>query len=174
MRLSALTATIAATLLTSAPLHAKDAKDVLMPEDPQGLAFQNAVGFADAVIADDTVYLSGVVASPNPGETDLKPAYERAFARIGRTLERAGVGWDDVVDLTTFHTDLAAQINDFAEVKSRYIKAPFPAWTAIGIAALYEPIGVVEIKIVAQRAGDGEAIVARLDKVRVESTEQAR
>ncbi len=143
-----------AASIFAAPLQAKEAKDVLMPEDEKSLAFQSAVGFADAVIAGDMIYLSGVVASVNPEETGLTEAYERAFVRISKTLERAGVSWDDVVDLTTFHTDLAGQINEFAEVKNRYIKAPFPAWTAIGISTLFEPAGVTEIKIVARKAED--------------------
>ncbi len=146
-----ISATIAAATLAAAPLHAKDAKDVLMPEDAEALAFQTAVGYADAVIAGDTVYLSGVVAVPGPDETGGAAAYDRAFRRLEATLTRAGVSWDDVVDLTTFHTDLAGQINEFAEVKNRYIKVPFPAWTAIGISALYEPTALVEIKIVARK-----------------------
>ena len=141
-------------LAMAAPLQAKDAQDVLMPENPEAAAFQSAVGFADAVIAGDKIYLSGVIAAPRPGESDLKPAFTRAFDRIGRTLERAGVGWNDVIDLTSYHTDLQSSINDMVEVKNLYIKAPFPAWTAIGISALYEADGVVEIKIVAQRDGD--------------------
>ena len=141
-------------LAMAAPLQAKDAQDVLMPEDPEAAAFQSAVGFADAVIAGDKIYLSGVIAAPRPGESDLKPAFTRAFDRIGRTLERAGVGWNDVIDLTSYHTDLQSSINDMVEVKNLYIKAPFPAWTAIGISALYEADGVVEIKIVAQRGGE--------------------
>ena len=140
--------------MAAAPLQAKDAKDVIMPEDAENLAFQSAVGYADAVIAGDKVYLSGVIVAPAPGETDLKPAFTRAFDRIGRTLERAGGGWNDVVDLTSYHTDLRASINEMVEVKNRYIKAPFPAWTAIGISALYDADGVVEIKIVAQRRGE--------------------
>jgi len=140
--------------MAAPPLHAKDAKNVIMPEDAENLAFQSAVGYADAVIAGDKVYLSGVIVTPQPGESDLKPAFTRAFDRIGRTLERAGVGWDDVVDLTSYHTDLQGSINQMVEVKSRYVKAPFPTWTAIGISTLYEADGVVEIKVVAQLQGE--------------------
>ncbi len=53
----------------------------------------------------------------------------------------------------TYHTDLAGQIDEFFVVKNRYIKAPFPAWTALGVSSLYEPNGLVEIKIMA-RAGE--------------------
>lgn len=148
---NALWGAVTAISLAAAPLQAKDAKDVIMPENAEARAFQEAVGFADAVIAGDMVYLSGVVSVPAPDETDLTAAYERSFVRIGKTLARAGVTWDDVVDLTTYHTDLAGQINSFAAVKNNYVKAPFPAWTAIGISTLYEPTGVTEIKIVARK-----------------------
>lgn len=141
----------AATMLFVQPVAAREAKTVIMPTDAESLAFQNAVGFSDAVITGESIYLSGVVAAPKLGENGLGPAYERAFARLAETLKRAGADWDDVVDLTTFHTDLPGQISAFVEVKNRFIKAPFPAWTAIGISALYEPTAVTEIKIVARR-----------------------
>jgi enamine deaminase RidA (YjgF/YER057c/UK114 family) len=142
--------TILATGLLPATATARDPANVLMPENAEARAFQEAVGYATAVIAGDTIYLSGVVAGPAAGESDLAPGYERAFAHIAATLARAGASWDDVVDITTFHTDLAAHIDGFAAVKNRHVKAPFPAWTAIGVSRLYEPTAVVEIKVVAR------------------------
>lgn len=142
--------TILAAGLLPATATARDPANVLMPENPEARAFQEAVGYATAVIAGDTIYLSGVVAGPAKGESDLAPGYERAFAHIAATLARAGASWDDVVDITTFHTDLAAHIDGFAAVKNRHVKAPFPAWTAIGVSRLYEPTAVVEIKVVAR------------------------
>lgn len=79
------------------------------------------------------------------------PAFERVFVRIAEVLVRAGVGWDDVVDMTTFHTDLPAQIDAFVAVKNRHVKGPPPAWTAIGISRLYEPTAIVEVKVVARK-----------------------
>ncbi|WP_293843731.1 RidA family protein [Sphingopyxis sp.] len=142
--------TIFAAGLLPATAIARDPANVLMPENTEARAFQEAVGYATAVIAGDTIYLSGVVAGPAKGESDLAPGYERAFAHIAATLARAGASWDDVVDITTFHTDLAAHIDGFAAVKNRHVKAPFPAWTAIGVSRLYEPAAVVEIKVVAR------------------------
>lgn len=140
---------IAAAGLVAAPAAAREADKVLMSEHPQGRAFQESVGYADAVIAGDTIYLSGVVAGMAKGETDLAPGYDRAFTMIAATLARAGANWDDVVDMTTYHTDIGAHIDGFVAVKNKYVKAPFPAWTAIGVSRLYEPTAVVEIKVVA-------------------------
>ena len=140
-----------ATGLVAVPATAREADKVLMSENPQGRAFQEAVGYADAVIAGDTIYLSGVVAGQAKGEADLAPGYDRAFRMIAATLARAGASWDDVVDITTYHTDIGAHIDGFVAVKNKYVKAPFPTWTAIGVSRLYEPTAVVEIKVVARR-----------------------
>lgn len=135
----------------ASPAHARDAAQVIMPTDKGALAFQTENGYAQAIVAGDSIYLSGVVAGRAPGETDMKPGFDRAFAAIAEILKRAGASWDDVVDITTFHTDLDAQLADFSTVKNRYVKAPFPTWTAIGITRLYEPTALVEIKVVAHK-----------------------
>jgi enamine deaminase RidA (YjgF/YER057c/UK114 family) len=96
------------------------------------------------------VYLSRVVAGLRPGETDLKLAYERAFARIGKVLERSGASWDDVVDITSFHTDLTTQMPAIVAVKKTYMRDPPPAWTAIGVSRLIPNNGITEIKIIAR------------------------
>ncbi len=144
-------AAAALALPFAAPAAARQPADVIMPVDPQARAFQEEVGFADAVIAGDTVYLSGVVAAPREGEAGLEPAFERVFVRIAEVLARAGVGWDDVVEMTTFHTDIGGQIDAFVAVKNRHVKGPPPAWTAIGISRLYEPTAIVEVKVIARR-----------------------
>lgn len=140
-----------AGLIIAAPAAARDKANVLMPTDPQANAQQTQYGYAEAVRAGDMIYLSGVIAAPVAGEKNLVPAYERAFAHIESILKRAGVSWDDVVDITTYHTDIDAQISDIATVKNRYVKAPFPAWTAIQISRLFEPSGLTEIKVTAYK-----------------------
>lgn len=62
-RSAAATAMLGLTLL-AAPAFAREAGAVLMPDNPEARAFQEAVGYADAVIAGDTVYPSGVVVDP--------------------------------------------------------------------------------------------------------------
>jgi enamine deaminase RidA (YjgF/YER057c/UK114 family) len=142
---------ILAALLIASPAAAREKADVLMPVDPKANAQQSQYGYAEAVRAGDMIYLSGVVAGPAPGEKGLVPAYERAFAHIDSILKRAGASWDDVVDMTTYHTDIDAQIADIATVKNRYVRAPFPAWTAIQISRLFEPSAVTEIKVTAYK-----------------------
>lgn len=149
------TATLALALAASAAAaQAGEPKQTLMPENPEARAFQEFAGFSDAVIHGDTIHLSGVVAGPAPGETSLTPGYERAFARIDAILKRAGATWDDVLVFDTFHAGgkMREQIDALLPVKNRYIKAPFPTWTAVGVSELYEPSAVTEIRLVVRRS----------------------
>jgi enamine deaminase RidA (YjgF/YER057c/UK114 family) len=143
---------ILAALLLPSTAHAgsRQQATVLLSEDPQERRFQEDWGYADAVVSGDTVFLSGVVASLRPGETDLRLAYERAFAKMGAALKRSGASWDDVVDITSFHTDLTTQMPAIVAVKKKYIVGPPPAWTAIGVSRLIPNTGITEIKMVAK------------------------
>jgi enamine deaminase RidA (YjgF/YER057c/UK114 family) len=141
-----------ALLLLTSLAHAgarQDAK-VVMGSDPEEAKFQAEWGYASAIRVGDTIYLSGVVAGVRKGETDLTLGYERAFKEIGETLKSTGASWDDVIDITSFHTDLTTQMPAIIAVKNRYIKGPFPAWTAIQVARLIPTNGITEIKIVAK------------------------
>ncbi len=83
-------------------------------------------------------------------ETDLRLGYTRAFERIGEFLKNAGASWDDVVEITSFHTDLRTQMPAMVAVKKNYVKPPFPAWTAIQASLLIPTNGITEIKVVAK------------------------
>ena len=143
-------ALLLAATATPALAGARQEATVVMPENPEARKFLEEWGFADAIVAGDTVYLSGVVVGLRPGETDLQAAYARTFDWLGKTLARAGVTWDDVVDITSYHTDLTTQMPAIVAVKNRYVKAPFPAWTAIGVSRLIPDRGLTEIKLVAK------------------------
>ena len=124
---------------------------VLMSENEGARKFQEQWGYSDAVVTGDTIYLSGIVAGLRPGETDLEAAYERVYRQIGSILKRAGASWDDVVDITSFHTDVTAQMPAIVAAHKRHVKAPYPAWTAIDVDRLIPERGITEIKIVAKR-----------------------
>ena len=152
--------TVLAAAAVTAPYHAlqeqpygRRAENVVVPLKAGDRQVLDEWGYADAVIDGDRIWLSGVVAGLRPGETmgDQEAAYDRAFRRLGDVLKRAGSSFDGIVEITTFHTDLPAQIEAFKRVKHRYIRGPFPAWTAIDIDRLVPDRGLVEIKLVARR-----------------------
>lgn len=139
--------------LAAAPVSAaaqRDPEQVLMPPPGRDAAHQQW-GFSEAVTHGDTIYLSGVVAGLWGDNTDPSVAYDRAFQQIANILKRAGSSWDDVIEMTTYHTDLPTQLDAFVKVKARYVTAPYPAWTAIDVDRLVPDKGLVEIKVVAKK-----------------------
>jgi len=151
MRVVPLLAALAVALPSAAGAQARRQSTVIMSEDEGSRRFQEEWGYSDAVVAGDTIYLSGIVVGLRAGETDLEAAYERTYRQIGAILRRAGASWDDVVDITSYHTDVTAQMPAIVAVHRRYVTAPFPAWTAIDVDRLIPERGITEIKIVARR-----------------------
>jgi enamine deaminase RidA (YjgF/YER057c/UK114 family) len=143
-------------LAEAANAQTRTNETVLMSENSGARKFQENWGFSDAVIAGDTVYLSGIVAGLRQGDTDVAGAYDRVYRQIGSILKRAGASWDDVVDMTSFHTDVEGQIETMAAVHKRYVKAPYPAWTAIGVVKVLGG-GITEIKVTARRPAGAPA-----------------
>lgn len=143
------------TLLAAAlaPVPAAPASDhkIIYSDNIGVRQFQDKIGWADAVVAGDIVYVSGVIASKRASDEGLEPAYTRAFDQLTQILARAGVTWADVVEVRSFHTDPNAQIDAMAAVKRRYRAAPDPAWTAVGTSGLLSPSGITEIALIAHR-----------------------
>ena len=152
MRRTALLLLLPAAVATpsAAGAQARQQSTVLMSEDEGERAFQERTGYADAVIAGDTIYLSGVVVGQREGES-LEAAYERGYRRIAAILARAGASWDDVVDMTSYHTEITAQFEAMTAVHRRHVRPPFPAWTAIDVDRLIPERGITEIKVIARR-----------------------
>ena len=102
-----------------------------------------AVGpFSAGVRRDGFTFLSGQVAQdPATGQLvdgDAAAQAEQVLANLASVVQAAGKTLDDVVRVGVYLTDMT----DFAAVNSVYAKfftAPYPARTAIAVAAL--PLG---------------------------------
>jgi enamine deaminase RidA (YjgF/YER057c/UK114 family) len=140
-------------LASPAIAGARQVSNVVMSENPGSRQNQEEWGYADAIRTGDTIYVSGVVAALRPNETNYDAAYTRAFEEIGSRLQRLGSSWDDVVEILSFHTDLVSQMLAIVAVKKRYVRAPYPAWTAVGVTRLIPPSGITEIRVTAVRQG---------------------
>jgi len=145
-----------AVLTLALPLHAaaqtRTPQTVLMSPNERARAGQEQLGYADAVVAGDMIYLSGIVVGKAPDETSLETGFERAFRRIGAILERAGAGFGDIVDMTSYHTDVVGQIDAMSAAQKKLLGSPPPAWTAVQVVRLLPDDGIAEIKVVARRS----------------------
>ena len=102
-------------------------------------ALYEAHGYSAAIKSDDLVFVSGQVGSREDGspEPDFRKQVELAFDNLKAVLDAAGCGMDDIIDVTTFHTDPENQFADIMAVKATvFDQAPYPNWTAIGVTWL--------------------------------------
>ncbi len=123
---------------------------IVVPEDARS-SYENW-GYAPAVKVGNTLYVSGVVAYLE-GEGSYEDRYARGFLTALRWIEtvlaEGGASMDDVIDITSYHTDLQRQLQTAIKVRMENMSPPHPAWTAVGTTALASPDGVTEIKVVA-------------------------
>lgn len=118
-------------------------------------ALYDTYQYAAAIRSGDLLFVSGQVGSRPDGspEPDFRRQVELAFDNLRATLEAGGCTFDDVVDVTTFHTDPENQIETVLAVKNEtFDTRPYPNWTAVGVTWL---AGFdFEIKVIA-RIPDG-------------------
>ncbi len=93
-------------------------------------------GYSAAIRSGDLLFVSGQVGSRVDGspEPEFARQVELAFENLQATLTAAGCTLDDIVDVTTFHTDPENQFSIIMQVKQKMFSAPpYPNWTAIGV-----------------------------------------
>ncbi|KVD74668.1 hypothetical protein WS62_04340 [Burkholderia sp. ABCPW 14] len=107
--------------------------------------------YAPAVAAAGLLFIAGQIGIRADGTVpaSVEEQIDLAFQRLGAILQAAGLGFEDLVELVSYHVDVGTQLATFREIKDRYIKVDAPAWTILGVAALARPTLLVEIKAVA-------------------------
>lgn len=128
-------------------------RDAVFPANGRH-ALYDAHKYSPAIRSGDLLFVSGQVGSRDDGSPE--PVFEdqvrRAFANLRAVLAAAGCTFDDVVDVTTFHTDPEGQIETVMKVRGDEIgEPPYPNWTAVGVTWL---AGFdFEIKVIARIPG---------------------
>ena len=113
-----------------------------------------AIGpYSQAVDIGNLIFCSGQVPlDPETGALvsgGIKEQTEQVFKNIEAILKEAGLTTENIIKTTVFLAD----INDFAEmneVYAKHFKAPYPARSAVQVAAI--PKGaLVEIEVICER-----------------------
>jgi len=108
--------------------------------------------FAPAVIDGDHLRCSGMIGfRPDlsvPGDPTAQ--FTLAFQNLRGLLAEAGLKFAAVTEMTTYHVGLRAHMQAFTAVKDKFMSAPHPAWTAVGISELASPGALVEIQVTAR------------------------
>jgi enamine deaminase RidA (YjgF/YER057c/UK114 family) len=128
-------------------------RDAVFPANRHAL--YAAHGYSAAIRSGGFLFVSGQVGSRSDGtpEPEFGRQVELAFANLRATLAAAGCTFDDVIDVTSFHTDPENQFETIMAVKNQiFSDPPHPSWTAIGVTWL---AGFdFEIKVIARIPGE--------------------
>lgn len=124
-------------------------RDIILP-DADRRAYEG-FHFAPAVRSGNLVICSGQIGIGADGKIpqDAKDEFRNAWRAVGRVLHAAGLGYDNILEYTTFHVGLSETLPQFMAVRDEFIEAPWPAWTAIGVSELAVAGARVEIRVVA-------------------------
>ena len=124
-------------------------RHAIVPVTQQALV--ERAGYLPALKVGDTVYCAGQV-----GRTaelaviaDPEAQFRAAWGNLLQVLEAAGCGFEDVVDLTTYHVGLREHMPVFRAVKDELFPRGSCPWTCIGVSELAHAGLLVEIKCVA-------------------------
>lgn len=95
--------------------------------------------YSAAIRSGDLLFVSGMVGSRSDGspEPDFEAQVRLAFANLEATLKAGGCSLEDIVDVTSFHTDPERQFDTILKVKAEVFPGtPYPNWTALGVTWL--------------------------------------
>ena len=100
----------------------------------------------------ELLFFTGMTGSLPDGSLDPDPEIQirNAFEKIGWVLAEAGLGWGNLVEMTSYHVGLKSHFDIFRSVRSDYMVEPYPAWTAIEVQGFVRVGAIVEIRVIAQ------------------------
>jgi len=124
-------------------------RQAIIPTDVKEAA--EALNMSPGIVSGGHLFLTGVTGSGPKGEmpNETETQFRNAFKKIGLVLDTAGVDFDAVVEMTSYHIGLRQHFDLFDKVRSEVFTAPTPAWTAIEAAGLRRKGAVVEIRVIA-------------------------
>lgn len=107
---------------------------------------------SQAMRAGDLLFVSGQAGYGDDGQIvagDFNAQATQAFANLERALRAGGASLAEVVKVTIFVTDMAANFPAVVECRRRHFTPPYPADSIVEVAGLYTPDAQIEIEAIA-------------------------
>ncbi len=124
-------------------------KERITRPNPDGTPGRESAVLSHAVRVGNRLYLSGMLGVNDETRTDTQGQARQSLAAIGRTLDAAGFGFEDLVEGVVYLTDMS----EWGEMNVAYreaITSDYPARAAVG-TGLMSGDGRVEIMFTAVR-----------------------
>ena len=112
------------------------------------LLFLSGIGPRDP--ASDAIAGNEYFADGRVRKYDIEAQARAVFANVQAVLMASGAGWEDLVDVTVYLTDMAGDFKAYNRVWAEHFPDPAsaPCRTTLGITALPTPIAI-ELKCIA-------------------------
>lgn len=124
----------------------------IVPEELEGYVrdWQMSPGFEHQGF----IFMTGFTGAAADGSLSLDAGdqIEAAFEKVRMVLEKAGLGFEHLVEMTSYHIGLREHLDEFKQIRARYVIEPYPAWTAIEVAGFVREGTFVELRCIARRS----------------------
>lgn len=117
-------------------------------------------GFAQAIKAGDTIYISGQLSHDADGEfigaNDFDTQINQIWANLQKVLDHFGITRNHIVQDSVFVVDLPQHAASVAGAHLAYFGDHRPTSTTVGVQSLFFPGQLVEISFVARTEIDAQ------------------
>lgn len=120
---------------------------------PRGLsADEIPLKLSPGVASNGHLFVTGMTGSGPDGSMPETPdaQFQAVFEKISGVLAAETLDFSHVVEMTSYHIDIQRHFEAFQSVHAAFVRAPYPAWTAVGVAALRRQGALVEVKVTAR------------------------
>lgn len=115
---------------------------------PEGL-WDPRPRYAQVLKSDKHAWIAGQVSVDENGNTvgdgDIEAQTRQVFQNLSRALASIGAGFDDIVKLHVYSTDIDAHYSTIAAFRNTHFLAPVPS-TTLQISRLVKPEWLLEIE----------------------------
>jgi enamine deaminase RidA (YjgF/YER057c/UK114 family) len=100
------------------------------------------------------VFFSGITGTHPDLSVASDPTrqFRDTFRFLLANLRVAGLAFEHIVEMTTYHVELRKHLKAFVKVKDEFMTEPYAAWTAIGVTELITEGTLLEIRAIAKRS----------------------
>lgn len=119
---------------------------------PEGLSCADIpLKLSPGIISNGHLFLTGLTGSAKDGSmpSDPETQFRALFTKILGLLNAAHLDFGAVVEMTSYHVDIAAHFDTFEMVHGLYVQSPYPAWTAVEVAGLRRHGALAEVRVIA-------------------------
>jgi enamine deaminase RidA (YjgF/YER057c/UK114 family) len=124
-----------------------------------GSPYEERWGYSRVVVSGPTAWTAGCTAYVDGELVGGDDAYAQADAALRlalKSLERAGFGFEEVVQARLYVVDIESNADAVGRAHGDLLGDVAPAATMVGVTALVDPRMLVEVELVAHRAGPSE------------------